>query len=138
MSLENNDTKVEQKLQPKIPRGILIISVLTILFGLAEVATAFSHEFFGITTSQSTLATIASAIIGLLYIAAGLSILTMKRRGANLAIILLICDVVGRLAIVAIGLYPMNTLENAFGIITGTTIAVVFAIYIGIRRSSFQ
>lgn len=122
----------------KRSRGILIISILTILFGLAEVATAYSHEFFGITTSQSTLATFFSVLIGVFYIAAGLSILTIKRRGADLAILFLILDVVGRLAIVAAGLYPMNSFENDFGIIVGTTIAAAFAIYIGIRRDSFQ
>ncbi len=121
----------------KRPLGIVIVSVLMILFGLAEIATAFSHNFYGITTGQSSAATYSSAFIGVLYCMAGLVILPMKKWGANLAIALLTVDVLGRLVLVAAGFYPVNTLENTFGIIAGTVIAVVFAIYIGLKRGSF-
>jgi hypothetical protein len=119
------------------PPGILAASILMILFGLAEIATAFSHNFFGITTSQSSVATFASAPIGVLYILAGVLSLTMKKRGAYLAILFLIIDILGRIALVVTGLYPVNTSENIFGIITGTVIAAIFVLYIFLKRGTF-
>ncbi len=120
------------------PKGILIVSILMVLFGIAEVTTAFSHSFFGITTSQTALATYSSAPIGILYILAGLLILPMKRWGATLAIVFLIADILGRLVLVATGLYPLNDAENIFGIITGTAIATIFAAYIASKWAAFK
>ena len=123
---------------PRIPKSILIVSLLMMLFGLAEVATAFSHHFFGITTTETALATYSSALIGVLYILAGLVILPMKKWGVLLAIVFLVADILGRLALVANGLYPLNGIENTFGIIAGTAIAVIFANYIASQRAVFR
>jgi hypothetical protein len=37
----------------EIPFGIAVVAMLMILFGLAEVVTGFTHDFFGISTSQA-------------------------------------------------------------------------------------
>jgi len=124
--------------QTKRPTGILLASVLMVLFGLAEVATAFSHNFLGITTSQASAEDYSSALIGGFYILAGLLVLTTKKWGAYLAILFLIADILGRLGLVASGLYPLNTAENTFGIVTGTIIALVFLVYIFAKRTIFQ
>jgi len=121
----------------KRPLGIIVASILMVLFGLAEVATSFTHSFFGISTSSVSIFTYSAAAIGLFYVAAGLLILTMKKWAAVLAIVLLIADIVGRIALVAAGLYPLNSTEQIFAIIVGTAIAAIFAVYIGLKLKSF-
>ncbi len=120
------------------PRGIIIVAVLMMVFGLAEVVTSFTHSFLGITTSQTALFTVSAAAIGVCYVVAGILILTMKRAAAALAIVLLIADILGRIALVVAGLYPLNSLEQVIGIIGGTALAVIFALYIGSQWRVFR
>lgn len=120
------------------PRGILIVALLMILFGLAEVVTGFTHDFFGITTASVSLFTYASALIGVVYAGAGFLILTMKQWAAALAIVLLSADIVGRVALVVAGLYPTDSLKNTLSIIAGTAIVALFAVYIGVKWKSFR
>jgi hypothetical protein len=122
----------------KHPLTITIVALLMILFGLIEVVTAFTHSFLGITTSQAALFTYSAVAIGIFYVIAGLLILTMKKWAAALAIILLAADIIGRITLVGIGLYPLNSLEQVIGIIGGTTIAIIFAIYIGSKWNLFR
>jgi uncharacterized membrane protein (UPF0136 family) len=120
---------VQEKKQSR-PKGIIIASVLMVIFGIAEISTGFRHSFFGISASQSILFTISGVAIGAFYLVAGLLTLTMKRWGAVLAIILLVADIFGRITLVITGLYPINSLENTFSIVAGTVIAGIFALYI--------
>jgi hypothetical protein len=122
--------------QLKFPVGIKISSVFMILFGLAEVGTSFRHEFFGLTTSQVTISTIIGATIGTFYFASGLLVLT-KKKLAIFAIVLLIADAVGRIAMVLTGLYPVGFGLQTFAIITGTSIVIFFAIYNGLKLKYF-
>lgn len=118
--------------------GLIIVALLLILFGLAEVATSFTHNFLGISTSSASLFTYSAAAIGLFYVVAGLLVLAMKRWAATLAIVLLIADIVGRIVLVAAGLYPFNSAEQIFAMIVGTALAAVFAAYIWWKRRSFS
>ena len=120
------------------PPGIAIVAVLMIVFGLVEIATGFRHRFFGVSTSQATMATFAGAAIGALYAVAGLLILSMKKWAAGLAIVLLIADIGGRIAMVATALYPVNSFMQTLAIILGTSIVAAFAIYVGFKWSSFR
>lgn len=120
------------------PFGITIVGSLMILFGLAEVATAFTHDFFGIKTSAVNAASWLSALIGISYAAAGVLVLSMKRRAAAVAFLLLAVVIVGRVVLVASGLYPTNSAENTLAIIAGTTIVAVFAVYIALKWRSFS
>lgn len=104
-----------------------------IIFGLAEVVTGFTHRFFGISTSTATIFTYAASAIGGFYVASGLLMLTMKKWAAALAIVLLIADVAGRIALVDARLYPLSSFEQVFALGAGTGIAVVFAIYIAVK-----
>lgn len=115
----------------KRPTGIIIVALLMILFGLIEVVTAFTHHFLGISTSEASVFTYSAAAIGAFYVVAGLLILTMKKWAAALAIVLLIADIIGRIALVMAGLYPIDSFEQIFAIVMGTAIAAIFAIYIG-------
>ena len=120
------------------PWGIVIVALLMVLFGLAEVVTGFSHRFFGITTSNASVFTYSATAIGAFYIAAGLLTLTMRKWAAGLAIVLLGADVGGRVALVLAGLYPPSSLENSVAIIGGTGVAVIFALYIGWKWKTFR
>jgi hypothetical protein len=119
------------------PLDITIIASLMIVFGMAEIVTGFSHNFFGIHTAQGATSAHIGAIIGTLYAAAGFLILTMNRQRAILAIVLLVVVIAGRIAMVMRGLYPFETFRQAAAIALGTSIAAGFAIYICIRRSAF-
>jgi hypothetical protein len=118
--------------------GIIIVACLMILFGLAEVVTGFTHDFFGITTTSRSIFTYVAAALGIFYAAAGFLLLTIKKWAAVLAIVLLGADIVGRVALVVTGLYPTNSLENTLSIIAGTVIVALFAVYIGWRWKFFR
>ena len=119
--------------------GIMIVAVLMILFGLAEVATGFTHNFIGVvSTSETILSTYLGVTLGLFYFVGGLLILTKKKWAVVIAIILLCGDVIGRVSMILTGLYPVNSFKQTFAIIVGTGIAVIFAIYIGWKWKSFK
>ena len=124
--------------KPNRPLGITIAGCLMVIFGLAEVVTGFTHNFFGISTSSAALFTYSGATLGICYAIAGAVILTMKRWAAILAIPLLSVDILGRIALSITGLYPMDSFKNSFAIIAGTLLAVFFAIYIGLKLNSFR
>jgi hypothetical protein len=109
-----------------------------IVFGFAEIITAFTHNFFGLHTTDQAVGTYLGAAIGAFYAAAGLLILTMKRRAAILALVLLALVVAGRLSLVATGLYPLNTIRQTAAMIAGTAIAAGFALFIALQRSAFR
>jgi hypothetical protein len=61
----------------------------------------------------------------------------MKRWAAATAIALLIADIIGRVAMVVTGLYPVDSVMQTLAIILGTSIVAVFAVYIKLKWSSF-
>lgn len=121
------------------PLGIIIVAVLMILFGLSEVATGFTHNFLGIiSTAKATVSTYGGVGIGSLYAIAGILIFSMKKWAMILAEIFLLIVVVGRISLVLTGLYPTNSFLQTLSIIIGTSIAIVFALYIGLKRKLFK
>jgi hypothetical protein len=119
------------------PWDLVVVAGFTILAGGAEVVTGFSHTFFGITTSDVALFTIAATGIGLSYMVSGVLILTMKKWAATVALILLSIDIVGRILLAVAGLYPTDTAKNTFSLIAGTLIVAFVALYVGWKRKSF-
>ncbi len=124
----------------RIPRSrvITVIAVLMIVFGIAEVVTGLNHNFFGVTTTQGSASARIGVTLGLLYFAAGVLTLTMRRWAAWLAIGCLVVDVIGRLAMVVTGLYPTSSVKQVLAIVVGTALATLFALYIWHKRDSFQ
>ena len=120
------------------PRGIILVAVVMIVFGLAEVVTGITHQFFGLTTASSDISTYLGVALGLFYLVGGILILTRKRWGALIAIILLCGDVLGRIAMVIFGLYPVDSFRQIFGIVAGTAIAALFAVYISLNLKYFR
>jgi hypothetical protein len=124
--------------KPHLPIGIMGVSALMILFGVSEVFTAFSHNFFGLSTSATVLSTALGVSLGVLYLAAGILALTMRRWALYAAVAVLVLDVTGRIAMVALGLYPLTSSKQAFSIVAGTVIAASFAAYLVYRRESYN
>ncbi|HEV3244983.1 MAG TPA: hypothetical protein VG102_01340 [Candidatus Paceibacterota bacterium] len=121
------------------PWGIMIVAVLMIIFGLAEVATGSTHNFLGlVSTTSVTLATYGAAGVGALYAIGGLLLLTMKKWAARLAMACLILVIVGRIILVLTGLYPLTSFLQDISIIIGTVLAIIFAIYIVLKWKSFR
>lgn len=121
------------------PLGITIVAILMALFGLAEVATGFTHNFLGvISTAGATASTYGAAIIGGLYALGGMVLLTMKKWAAAFAEISLAVVVLGRIVLVVAGLYPVNSFLQTFSIIVGTAIAIIFAFYIAFKWKLFR
>jgi hypothetical protein len=137
----NEQHIVKQSMEPvnrSRPFGIIVAAAFTVIAGLAEVITGFTHNFFGITTSSVAVFTYSSAVIGLCYIAAGLLILTMRRWAAALALVLLGADIVGRIVLVFTGLYPTSSLKNTLSVIAGTVLVALVALYIAWKWKSFR
>jgi hypothetical protein len=112
--------------------------MLMVFFGLAEIITGFTHNFFGLHTAQGAVSTYIGASIGVFYATAGFVILSMKRRMVVVAIVLLLMVVAGRISMVVTGLYPVSTSRQALAIILGTSIAAGFAVFIASQRSVFD
>jgi hypothetical protein len=117
------------------PTGITIVAALMIVFGGAEVATGITHNFLSlISTTAGISATYGAAAVGALYGIAGVLLLT-KKRGATLAsVACLLLVIVGRVALVLTGLYPIDSFLQIFSMIVGTAIAGIFAAYIWLMR----
>jgi len=120
------------------PWGLSLVVILMILFGVAEVTTGFSHNFFGVATAKSREAAYAGAIIGMLYIVAGLFVCLMKQWAAALALICLTIDVAGRIWMAFRGLYPMNSAKQIFAIVAGTAVVIAFGVYIASKWKLFK
>ena len=110
-----------------------------IVFGFAEIATGLTHNFLGIIwTSDAEIASYAGVGIGAFYAISGMLVLTRMKWAAALAIALLIADVLGRIATVATGLFPIGSPIQIASIGIGTTIAIAFAVYISIEMDRLQ
>ncbi len=120
------------------PLSVSIVAILMILFGLAEVMTGLTHQFFGLVTAQIDLSTYLGVALGLFYFIGGIFILTKRKWAAITAIVLLCGDVLGRIFMVVYGLYPLNSFRQTFGIVVGTVIAAFFAIFIRLKIKSFR
>jgi len=116
--------------------GLVVVASLSVVFGLVEILTAFTHNFAGVSTSMGIASEYSTAAVGSTYAIAGLFLFTRKRWGASIAIFFYVADVVGRVVLVTIGYFPVDSPENVVAIILGTGIAAVFGLYTIIKRKS--
>jgi drug/metabolite transporter (DMT)-like permease len=119
------------------PPGIIVVALLMIVFGCVEVVTAFTHNFFGLHITPGEPSAYVGATLGVLYAAAGVLILSMRRRAGSMAVGCLIVIVVGRILMTVAGLYPVTSIRQVLAMAGGTSIAAGFAVYIGMKRSAF-
>jgi len=120
------------------PAGVTAVAILMIVFGLAEVTTGFTHQFLGLSTSRDAISTWAGAAIGVCYAVAGVLVLSMRKRAAGVAIVLLVADVLGRLGMVVLGLYPLDSVRQIAAVSVGTAVVVAVGMYIGLNWAAFR
>ncbi len=106
---------------------VLVVAALMIVFGVAEVITGFAHDFFGLVTADDALATSIGVGLGLCYVAGGILPLRFTRATVGVAVLLLLVDILGRIAMTLTGMYPLGTPRQVIGIVGGTVLAVLFA-----------
>jgi vacuolar-type H+-ATPase subunit I/STV1 len=132
---------VEENSKPinlRFPLGIPMVALIMILIGLAEIDTGLTHSFFEILTSQGERSTYLGVLLGLFYLEGGILIIIKRKWAAGVTLGLLGGDVIGMVAMVLFGLYPVNSFDQAFTIVVGTAIAIFFLIYIGLKWSIFR
>lgn len=135
----HQDADIKQSPSGARLRSRVIVAILMIVFGLAEVAKGFTHHFFGLTTSQAIVSTYLGVALGLFYLISGILILSSSRKWAAVSAITLLCaDVVGRIAMVLTGLYPVNSFLQSLAIVIGTAIAAFLAVFIGLHLKFFR
>jgi hypothetical protein len=118
--------------------GIKIAAYLMLFVGFAEVVTGVTHRFFVLTIDSSQLATYVGVTIGLLYFTSGLLILKGEKWAAVIAILFLSVHILGRVLMVVMGLYQVDTIPQILGIVLGTAIAVYFVGYVCLKFKSFK
>jgi hypothetical protein len=118
--------------------GTITVISLMIAFGCAEVATAFTHDFFGLQTASGEFSTYAGAVLGALYALSGLLVLANRRPAAMAAVLILIIIIIGRIFMVITGLYSIASLKQAVAMAAGTAIAAGFAVYIAWKTSALE
>ena len=125
---KNNGSRKEMK----------IAALLMLFFGFAEVVMGVTHRFLVLTNASFNLATDMEVIVGLLYFISGLLVLKGKKWAAVLAITLLFVHVIGRVVMVVMGLYLVDTAVQISGIVIGTSMAVYLAGYVCLKLKSFK
>ncbi|GAB2725651.1 hypothetical protein ACX801_24245 [Arthrobacter bambusae] len=106
---------------------VFVVAVLMIIFGFAEVVTGFAHDFVGLVTAADALTTVMGVGLGLCYVAGGTLLLWFTRGTVLAAVLLLLVDILGRIAMTLSGMYPVDTPKQVIGIVGGTFVAVIFA-----------
>ena len=121
------------------PWGILVVGVLMILFGFAEIATGLTHNFLElVSTTDVTFATYGAATVGAFYVVGGVLFLTLKKQAARFAMTFLVLVVLGRIVLVWTGAYPLTSFTQDAAIIIGTLIAIIFIVYVAFKWASFR
>ena len=114
------------------PKGVLIVAVTLIVFGLGEVWVGWSGNYLGILSTRMPRSA-ATAVVGMFYILGGVALLSTRRTwGTVLGLVFIGLEVLGRIYLVAVGIAPRKG-GDLFKIVVGGVIAVGFMLYIALR-----
>ena len=114
------------------PKGVLIVAVTVIVFGLGEVWVGWSGNYLGILSTRMPTSAV-TAIVGMFYILGGVALLITPRTwGTVLSLIFIGAEVLGRIYLVIVGVAPRRGADLT-KIVVGGVIAVGFMLYIGLR-----
>lgn len=117
---------------PRRPRGVLIVAVIVIVFGLGEVWVGWSGNYLGILSTRLPTSA-ATVVVGLFYVLGGVALLVTRRTwGTVLSLTFIGLEVLGRIYLVLVGVAPRKG-ADFFKIIVGGVIAVGFMLYISSR-----
>jgi hypothetical protein len=130
-----NDGSGAAPAKPANRTGIVIAGLFAVIAGLGEIIVGFTGNFLGILAHSIPPAT-STVIIGAFYSLGGLSILTMKKRGAALGIAFIAAEILGRLYLVLVGIAPAHG-SDAVKIVIGGAIALGVIGYVMSRWRRF-
>ena len=108
--------------------GITIAAAYCIFAGLSEVWVGITGNWMGLLSERLT-PSFRTALIGIFYVLAGISLLPKRRTGAILGIIFILLEVLGRVHLVRIGTYPSRGSDFMKSVVGGA-IALGLAIYL--------
>ncbi len=119
--------------------GITIAALLMIGLGLLEVAVGFIFgNKFGAAPLFLADYNYQAPVVGSLYALGGILLMTMKRWAAKITLVTLGVDLVARAALVAAGLFPIDSLAPAVAVVTGVLLALGFGLFILSRWPLFE
>jgi hypothetical protein len=104
--------------------------------GLGEIVVGFTGNYFG-TLSKDIRPSISTAVIGAFYSLGGLSLLTMKKWGAALGMLLISTEILGRVYLVMAGIAPSKG-GDAVKIVIGGAIALAVILYVCSQWKQFD
>jgi hypothetical protein len=116
--------------------GVTAVAIFAIIAGLGEIVVGFTGNYLGI-LSKSIKPTFSEVLIGALYSLGGLSLLTMKKWGAALAILFIGAEIAGRVYLVVSGIAP-STGPDAVKILIGGAIALGLILYVCSQWKGFE
>jgi hypothetical protein len=102
--------------------GITAVSIFATIAGLGEIVVGFRGNYLGM-LSKDIRPSLSTAVIGALYSLGGLSLLTMRKSGAVLAIRFFSAEILGRVYLVMAGIAPSSG-GDAVKVVIGGTIAL--------------
>jgi hypothetical protein len=120
---------------PRRPKGVIVVAILVIVFGLGEIWVGLFGNYLGI-LSKSMHPSVATGIVGAFYSLAGVALLITRRAwGTFLSLFFIGAEVLGRVYLVAIGVAPSHGADLC-KIVIGGIIAIGFMAYIGLHSVS--
>lgn len=116
--------------------GITIVTIYCIIAGLAEIWVGITGNWMGI-LSTPLKPSFWTALIGIFYLLAGISLIPKKKLGAILGIAFIVLEILARVNLVLIGVYPSQGVDLIKSII-GATIALALIIYLITQWEKFD
>jgi len=108
--------------------GITIAAAYCIFAGLSEVWVGITGNWMGL-LSKPLKPSFWTALVGVFYVLAGISLLPKRRTGAILGIVFILLEVLGRVHLVRIGTYPSRGSDFIKSVVGGT-IALLLVVYL--------
>jgi len=116
--------------------GITLVAIFAVIAGLGEIVVGFTGNTLGI-LSKDLKANAATVIVGAFYSLGGLSLLTMKKWGAVLAILFISAEILGRVYLVSVGIV-LSRAEDVVKIAIGGAIALGVVLYVCSQWNEFD
>lgn len=131
---------MDQRKTANLPKprrtGITIAAGYCIFAGLSEVWVGITGNWMGL-LSKPLKPSFRTALVGIFYVAAGISLLPKRRTGALLGIVFILLEVLGRVHLVRIGTYPSRGPDFVKSVVGGT-IALLLVVYLASRWREFD
>jgi hypothetical protein len=108
--------------------GIAIVCGYCFFAGLSEIWVGITGNWMGL-LSQPLKPSFRTGLVGTFYVAAAISLLSKRRAGTLLGIVFVLLEVLGRVHLVRIGLYPSRGPDLA-KMVVGGAIAILIVVYL--------